>query len=109
MALPCFLVCFSVYGLSQELTPKISDEYVPRENITGVGSQTIVYHLPPDYHIVNAQDLESHLRQYEVIDQVTLSEGLITIHSTEVIRGEEINMIFDRLGMTFFQTAPKTK
>lgn len=109
MALPCLLVCFSVNGIAQEIKPQIPEQYIPRENITGVGTKTIVYQLPPNFIIGNALDLESHLRQYVVIDQVNLDETTITIHSKQVIRGEEVNMIFDRLGMTFFQTAPKTK
>ena len=85
------------------------EEYHPRENITGVGTNSVTYLIPSNYQVNDAESLVSHLKQYEAIQSVLIEGQTIVIHTKQVISGNEINMIFDRLGMTFFQVAPKTK
>ena len=87
----------------------MQEEYHPRENITGVGTNSVTYLLPSNYQVNDVESLVSHLKQYEAIQSVSIEGQSIVIHTKQVISGNEINMIFDRLGMTFFQVAPKTK
>ena|SRR6218665_1005768 len=109
VALPCLLVCFSMNGYTQELKPHVAEEYVPRENITGVGTKSVSYLIPSNLQVRDAEGLISHLKQYDVIQTVLIDGQTITILSKQVISGNEINLIFDRLGMSFFQAAPKNK
>jgi len=109
MALSCLSVCFSMNGYAQELKPYVPEEYVPRENISGVGTKSVTYLIPAHFQMKDKEDLVSHLKQYEAIESVLIDGQAITIETKQVISGNEINLIFDRLGTTFFQVAPKTK
>ncbi|HTH31131.1 MAG TPA: hypothetical protein VL946_07255 [Lacibacter sp.] len=96
-------------GYAQELKPYVAEEYVPRENISGVGTKSVTYLIPSGFDVKDKESLVSHLKQYEAIQSVLIDGKTITIETTQVISGNEINMIFDRLGTAFFQVAPKTK
>ena len=109
MALSCLSVCFSMSGYAQEVKPYVTEQSVPRENISGVGTKTVTYLIPSTFEVKDAESLVSHLKQYEAIQSVQLDGQLITIETKQIISGNEINLIFDRLGRTFFLVAPKNK
>ena len=78
------------------------EEYHSRENITGVGTNSVIYIMPSGWQVKDPDGMISHLKQYEAIDSVTIDGNQIRIHTKQVISGNEINLIFDRLGMSFF-------
>ena len=108
MAMPCLLVCFSTNGFGQQLTP-MQDEYTPRENITGIGTKTVVYHVLPDYQVKNAQDIETYLERMNGVDDAEITNNSITIHFDQIIRGQEINALFERVEMYYIQSPVSTK
>lgn len=81
------------------------EEYHPRENITGVGTNSVTYLLSSNLKVKDTEGLVSHLKQYEAIESVLIDGNTIRIQTREILSGKDVNMIFDRLGMSFFQTS----
>ncbi|WP_341901594.1 hypothetical protein [Fluviicola taffensis] len=97
---------FTSYG--QQLERQNDDVYVNKQ-ITGIGSPTIIYHLLPNYIVSSAQDIKTYLGRIHGIDRVEVTNEAITVHFEEIINGQEINMIFDRVEMLYIQVPTKSK
>jgi|GEM_PF-2843325 len=97
---------FTSYG--QQIERQNDDVYVNKQ-ITGIGSSTIVYHLLPNYLVRSEQDVKSYLGRIHGIDRVEVTNEAITAHFEEIINGQEINMIFERVEMLYIQIPTKNK
>ena len=106
MALPCLLVCFSVSGYGQQLNP-YQEEHFDSPKFTGIGTTTVSYQIDSKQKVKNDSELETYLERINGITDAIISEENITVVFEEVIRGQEISMIFQRVEMLHLESKSK--
>lgn len=101
------LVSVSVsYGQQLE---KHEDHVYVNPNISGVGSPTIVYHLPAPLETNILADIENYLKSFKAITQVDFNGQDISIQFNGVTTNEMIYLLIQRMEMLYIYKNPKSK